>query len=250
VGRHVFGVASVLLGIASLALRDQLTSDWQLPGDMAFLIVASAAQIIGGIAIQFRRTQAPAAVLLGAVYLIFGLTWLPGVVTQPAVYATWGNVFYRLASVSGAVVAYFLATPATPRAQPIIKAAVMLQGLCYLSFAAEQMEFLTHTADLVPKWVPGGGMVWAIVTTVAFGLAGVSLLSGFKALVASWLATFMLVVFVPLIWIPTLIADPKTHSNWSEGLETLLIAGAGWIVADFLNHERLAAHTNRQPLHP
>ena len=110
----------------------------------------------------------------------------------------------------------------------------MLMGLCSASFAVEQVEFLSRTASLVPKWLPPSGVFWTVATAIAFGLAAVSLVSGYKALLASRLLTVMFAVFVVAVWIPILIADPRTHSNWSEGLETFAIAGAVWIVADFL----------------
>jgi uncharacterized membrane protein YphA (DoxX/SURF4 family) len=233
-GRYVFGVASVLLGIACLALHDQLISNWQLPGDAIFLFLTSAALLAGGLGVQFPAAARPAALLLGCVYLLAALTFVPDIVQQPGVYANWGNVFYPLASVSGAVIAYASASPPAPSVTGICKAFVMLMGLCNASFAVEQVEFLSRTASLVPKWLPPSGVFWAVATTVAFGLAAVSLVSGFKELLASRLLTAMFMVFVVAVWIPILIADPRTHSNWSEGLETFAIAGAVWIVADFL----------------
>jgi uncharacterized membrane protein YphA (DoxX/SURF4 family) len=239
-GRYVFGVASILLGIANLALHDQLTSNWTLPGDAVFLVVASLAQIAGGAAIQFPKTERLGALVLGSVYLVFAFTFVPSIVAQPGVYYTWGNIFYRLASVCGAAVAYCMAAPATPNAKVICKASVVIAGLCYASFAIEQVEYLARTSSLVPKWVPPNGIFWTWATTVAFGLAGISLVTGFKALLASRLTTLMFVIFVITIWIPNLIADPKTHSNWAEGIETLLIAGAGWIVSDYLGRKTIA----------
>jgi hypothetical protein len=82
--------------------------------------------------------------------------------------------------------------------------------------------------------MPPSGTFWAWATTIAFGLAAISLVSGYKALLASRLLTAMFVIFTLAVWIPILIADPRTLSNWSEGLETFAIAGAVWIVADFL----------------
>lgn len=172
-GRHVFGAASLLLGIAGIVLHDQLVSNWQLPGDAAFLFVTSAAQIIGGFAVQFRKAAGLGAVVLGSVYLVFALTLVPDIFAQPGMYASWGNVFYRLASVSGAIVLYCLASPATSHAKTVCKAAVVLLGLCNASFAVEQVEFLGRTADLVPRWVPPNGMFWAVATTIAFALAAV-----------------------------------------------------------------------------
>jgi hypothetical protein len=238
-GRFIFGGAAVLLGVASLVLHSQLISNWQLPGAAAFVVVTSVAQIVGGAAILFRKTMVPGAITLGVVYLVISLTFVPGVVAQPGVYASWGNVFYQLALVAGAVVAYGLAGPSQPYAATLWRVAVMLFGLCNISFAIEQVEFLGRTVSLVPKWIPPNGMFWAIATTIAFGLAGVALIVGYKSLLASRLLALMLMVFGVAIWIPILIADPKTHGNWSEGLETFAIAGVAWMVADLLGRENL-----------
>lgn len=246
-GRHVFGVAALLLGVVSLVLHDQLISEWQLPGIAAFIVVTSVAQIVGGAAMLFRRTSGVGAIVLGVVYLVFSLTFLPDIANHPGVYASWGDVFFQLALVAAAVVTYGLASPSLPFATTLCRGAVILLGLCNVSFAIEQVEFLARTVSLVPKWIPPNGMFWAIATTIAFGLAGISLVAGYKSLLASRLLALMLLVFVVAIWIPMLVADPKTHLNWSEGIETFAIAGAAWIVADFLGREsRAPAGTKKE----
>jgi hypothetical protein len=223
-GRHVFGAAAFILGGVSLLLHQQLASEWHLPGGAAFLFVTSAAQMAGGLAMQFRTTDRMGAALLGVVYAIFALTFVPDIFAQPAMYASWGDVFYQLALLAGAMVAYGLAA----------RGGVMLFGLCNISFAIEQVEFLARTVSLVPKWVPPNGMFWAILTAIAFGLAGVALLINYKSLLAARLLTAMLLIFVATIWIPLLLADPKSVSNWSEGIVTFATAGTAWLVADFL----------------
>jgi uncharacterized membrane protein YphA (DoxX/SURF4 family) len=226
----------LLLGACGLVLNDQLISNWQLPGSGAFIVVTSIAQIVGGAAMLFRKTCWLGAIILGVVYLVFSLTFIPGIVAQPGVYASWGNVFYQLALVVGALVAYGLASP-SPYVTTLCRAAAIVFGLCNISFAIEQVEFLARTVTLVPRWIPPNGMFWAIVTAIAFGLAGIALVVGYKSELASRLLALMLALFGVTIWIPILIADPKTHSNWSEGIETFAIAGAAWIVADFLRRE-------------
>jgi hypothetical protein len=47
-----------------------------------------------------------------------------------------------------------------------------------VSFTLEQLAYLSGTAEFVPKWMPPGQMFWAVVTTIAFTLAAVALLSG------------------------------------------------------------------------
>jgi hypothetical protein len=222
------------LGVASLAIHVQLVSSWTLPGRVVFLDVTALAQIAGGIAIQFPRTTRLGALILFAVYAIFACTFVPAIFAQPGVYASWGDVFYSLGLVVGAVIVYAVASPSAAEVKRLANAAVIVFGLCNISYAIEQVEFFARTASLVPKWIPFGGSFWAIATTIAFALAGVSLLVRYKALLASQLLTLMLLIFGVTIWIPLLIAQPGHPGNWSEGLETFAIAGAAWIVADFL----------------
>ncbi|MEO9170935.1 MAG: hypothetical protein ABI282_09010, partial [Candidatus Baltobacteraceae bacterium] len=194
-GRHVFGVVALIFGLAGLAWHDQLQSIWHLPGVAPFIYVTSVAQVIGGIAIQFRKTARLGALTLGIVYLLFALTWATRIIAQPLVYDRWGNVFERLAFVAGAMLVYGSASPSASYAKNICRAAVILFGICVVSFTLEQAAYLGPTAALVPKWLPPSRMFWAAATTIAFALAAVSILSGYKALLASRLLTLMLVIF-------------------------------------------------------
>ena len=225
-GRHLFGAAALALGVASLALHSQLVSGWILPGQVVFLDVTAIAQIAGGIAIQFPRSTRLGAVILLVVYVLFACTVVPEIFAQPTVYASWGDIFYALGLVVGAVV--------LTKVKRLASGAVFVFGLCNISYAIEQVEFFARTVSLVPKWIPFGGTFWSIATTIAFALAGVSLLVRYKALLASRLLAAMLFIFGVTIWIPMLIAQPGKVMNWSEGLETFALAGTAWIVADFL----------------
>src|SRR6266576_1923290 len=120
-------------------------------------------------------------------------------------------------------------------------AAIELFGGFVVSFAVEQLAYLSATAELVPKWIPPGQLFWAIATTVAFGLAAFALLSRRSAPLASRLLTIMLVGFGLLVWLPIVVSDPHKLFNWTESALTLAIAGAAWIVADFLAQNRSVA---------
>jgi hypothetical protein len=108
-----------------------------------------------------------------------------------------------------------------------------------VSYTLEQLFYLSATASLVPRWIPPGRMFWAIATTLAFALAAVALLSGRLALLASRLLTAMLVGFALLVWLPALIANPHNVFNWTESAQTVAIAAAAWVVADFARQYRL-----------
>ena len=52
----------------------------------------------------------------------------------------------------------------------------------------------------------------------------------------------MIVIFGILVWLPLLLSDPHSHTNWSETAETFAIAGTAWILADLLGGYRLNDH--------
>src|SRR5713101_847292 len=92
----------------------------------------------------------------------------------------------------------------------------ILLCICAASFALEQAFYLGPTASLVPKWLPPSQIFWAVATTVLFALAAVALLANRMALLATRLLTMMLVLFGLLVWVPLVLSDPHSHTNWSE----------------------------------
>jgi len=232
-GRHVFGVATVVFGLITLVWHDY--SDW--PQLRYFVYAAAAAQIFGGAAIQFRRTATLGAAVLGAAYLFLALLCLPEIVTAPKVYNSWGNFFEQFSLVAGAAIAYGSSSFVWSR-EMLHRIGRILLGISAVSFALEQAFYLDATAKFVPKWFPPSPMFWAVTTTVLFALAAVALLTNRLALLATRLLTLMLVSFGLIVWVPLVLADPHSHTNWSEITETFAIAGAAWILADLLG-ERL-----------
>ncbi len=237
-GRHVYGVAAMAFGLIILAWHDY--NGWHQP---RYLVYAAAiALLFGGAAIQFRGVAAKiGAAVLAAVYLVFALQCVPGILAAPRVYNSWGNFFEQFSLVAGAVIVYaHLSTAWSPEMQNRIGS--ILVGICTASFTLEQAFYLQPTATLVPKWLPPSQMFWAVATTVFFALAAVALLTNRMALLTARLLTMMLVIFGLFVWIPLLLSDRHSHTNWSETAETFAIAGTAWILADLLGEYRPNDH--------
>ncbi len=227
-GRHVFGAAAVAFGLIMLAWHDY--NGWHLRYSV---YPAAAAEIFGGIAIQFPRTAKTGAVVLGAVYLVFAVLGVQQIFFKPQIYNSWGNFFEQFSLVSGAAIVY--ARLSSPWSREMVhRIGRILLGACAVSFALEQAFYLGPTASLVPKWLPPNQMFWAVATTVFFALAAVALLTNRTALLATRLLTMMVLLFGLIVWVPLLVSDPRNHTNWSETVETFAIAGAAWILADLL----------------
>jgi uncharacterized membrane protein YphA (DoxX/SURF4 family) len=252
-GRYVYGLAAVAFGIITLVWRDfntwqQIQAFGDVPHREILVYLAAAIEIFGGVAIQWPRTARAGAVALGSLYLIFALLWVPRIVAEPRVFDRWGNFFEQVSIVSGAMIVYGSLSPRnSERRATAARLGYLFFGVCVVSFTAEQLLYLSGTASFVPKWIPPGQMFWAIMTTIAFALAAIALLSGRSALLASRLLTAMLVGFGLLVWLPTPFADPHKMFNWVGNAQNLAITGAAWIVADFLSQEHSAATSADRP---
>jgi uncharacterized membrane protein YphA (DoxX/SURF4 family) len=251
-GRHVFGFAAIFFGLMTFVWHDFNT--WQqiqplgnVPHPEILACIVAAIEILGGLAIQWPKTARGGAIALGGVFLIFALLWVPRIVEQPLVYDGWGNFFEQFSQVAGALIVYATFTRSdSERPAKLARLGYMSFGICVVSFTLEQLFSLSATASFVPKWIPPGQMFWAITTTIALGLAAIVLLSGRFALLASRLLTAMVIGFGLFVWLPVAFAQPHQLFSWAGNAENLSIAGAAWIVADYLGRNRsLSAAPNR-----
>ena len=243
-GRHLYGFAAVVSGILPFVWRGinawrQIIPLGKVPHPEIFLYIAAAIQLFGGVAIQSTPSKRIGALSLGSIYLLFALLAVPEIIARPLTYNSWGNFFEQFSLVSGALVVFGATSPNNDEGAPkLARVGYLSFGVCVVSFALEQLAYLSVTASLVPKWVPPGQMFWAVTTTIAFALAAIAILFGRAALLASQLLTVMLIGFGLLVWLPIVSSHPHTLFNWTESAETLAIAGVAWIVTDFLTPNR------------
>jgi len=228
-GRIVFGASVVLLGVIALMWYDSdtwqtLRQIWSLPFGTIIGVCLMIVQIAGGIGMQFPSTARLASIVL--------LACIPGILAAPASYVHYGSFFEQFSSLCGAIALYAATEPAAARAAAYGRVARLGLGVCAISFTLSQILYLPVTADLVPKWIPPSQTFWAILTTIAFALATISILINRQARLAIRLMTLMLALLGVLVWVPRLIAHPEAHLNWSEFGLTFLITGAAWMVAD------------------
>lgn len=237
-GRILFGGSAALFGVIALRWHDldtwqSLNSIWRLPFGRIVGDCLMAAQITGGMAMQHPRTARSASIILGVVYSLFSLACVPSIISAPNLFEQFGGSFFQYFSLfCGATALYAAMETDAAKAARLGRLARLGLGVSAISFTLSQILYIRSTADLVPEWIPPNQMFWAIVTTTAFALAGLAILTNRQARLATRLMTFMLGMFGVLVWIPRLTAHREAHFNWSEFALTVLIAGAAWMVAD------------------
>jgi len=255
-GRLFSGASAIFFGVLCLMWHDAATWQnlhhlWSLPLGVTLGACLMAAQIAGGVGIQFPRMARPAAIVLGIVYLSFSLACIPDIVAAANTYDKYGGSFFLFLSLFfGAIAVYVAAEPNVAQSSILGRVARIGLGICAISFALGQGLILHDTASAVPKWIPPNPMFWAILTTAAFALAAIAILINRHARLAMRLMTFMVGLFGVLVWIPHLIARPHRHFLWSELAETFLVTGAAWVVGDLRNRESSAGARGESTTEP
>ena len=245
IGRLVYGLAAIALGTIGLVSRD-FASVWQPIENLgawgtrrsAIACVFAAALLAAGAATLWRRSAAVGFLGLASLHLISTLGWVPRVMGNPHIYGVWNGISEQLALVAAGVVGYATLAPLSYEWKVrAIRIGTWVFGLCAVSFAFGHFTAIPATAGFIPKWIPGQTF-WAWATGAFHLLAGLAIVSGVLAVLASRLLTAMMLSFGVLVWMPMLLAKPDEHFRWAGTAITLALAGAAWVVADSIARRR------------
>jgi uncharacterized membrane protein len=111
-------------------------------------------------------------------------------------------------------------------------------GLCSVDFGLAHLTGVPLVAAMVPKWIPFGGEFWAVLTGIAFVLAGLAILSRILDILAARLLALMLLGFSALTLAPHIFASPRDHVAWGGNAYNLAAVGAALIFAEWLATSR------------
>lgn len=237
---RLYGLGVVALGVVAAALRDFLPGQpvpKGLPERAALAWAAAAFMLVAGAAVQWRRATVWAA---GAITAYFGLLvviLMDGRMMRrnPTVYGAYSNTAEQLAIAAGALIVWAASARIDPRlAARSTRAGQLAFGVCVVLFGGAHFAYMELTAPLVPKWLPPSPEFWGYATGVFHIAGGLAILTGVKDRLAATLLTVMYAAFTPLVHIPVFLADPHSHTNWTENAMNLALTGAAWVVADSL----------------
>lgn len=236
------GVGPGLLGLAAIGFA--VTTFWQqafwqpVPEDFPFrtalLNLSSGVMLLSGAGLWFARNRRAAALTLAVLFVILTTAFLPRVIAYAHIVGAWLGFFEHLVIAVGAFVLWIrLRYPSSiGRAQDY--AVRLIYATASLIFGLSHMFSLKETVDLIPGWMPGSPVFWAISTGVAHILVTAALVFDRFAVLATRLAAIMYLVFTMVVWVPQTILQPQTGYVWSCTFLSLLMMGAVWLLSDYL----------------
>jgi len=246
----VYAAGSIAAGILDLIWGDfeaahqpiQALGD-HIAGREILAYIAAIWLVAGGAAILWRRTARVGAWALAAIYLIFAAFALPRFYTAPhalgfsapLLIGLLAGVAQQLILIAAAGIVR--ASHPTGHSAGVSRAPFLIRWTFALSsilFGLAHVTGLRQVAAMVPKWMPFGGDFWAILTGIAFMLAGIAMISGILDVLAARLLSLMLLVFSVLVLAAGPFAHPGNHVAWGGNAYNLAAVGAVWMFAEFI----------------
>ena len=247
-GIWLLGLASIAAGVLDLIWGEfesahqpiQAYGD-HIPGVTFFAYITAIWLIAGGAAILFERTARIGAVMLAVIYFVFAIFWLPRFYTAPhyrgyrlSIYlGVLGGPGGQLIVTIAALIVYakLSARALSPRKATVAR---WVFGLFVADFGIVHLLDIAEPAGMIPTWMPLGGAFWAVVSGIAFILAGLGIVSGVLDVLAARLLALMFLLFSILVLTPNAIGSPREHTIWGGDAYNLAAVGATLIFADWL----------------
>ncbi len=243
-GSRVFGLGIASLGILALVLGDFLSGQEVpsgFPGRAVLAYVVAVFLIACGAAIVWRRTAAWAAAALTVYYFFIAVILMDGsqLLADYKEYGPYENIAEQLAITAGGLIVYAASADIEAAlAARLIRIGQIVFGICAVIFGGAHFAYMNLTAPLVPKWLPPSQVFWGYATGIAQLAVGIAILMKVQAHLAAILLAVMYASFIPLVFVPVLLANPSNSFRWGETAATLALTGVAWVMADSLERSR------------
>ena len=249
VGVWFYGLGTALTGILDIVWGKFDASHQPIKflgqnvaGQHILACVAGVWLVAAGLAILWRRSARIGAAASAIAYLIFAAFWLSrysagihafGWQIDVLIGISFGVGQQLLLVAPAAIVYASTASPDSVLQERAAIAARWMLGLPPIVFGLFHLTSIRIFASIVPHWMRFG-YFWAVLTGIAFILAGSAICSGIMDVLAARLLAFMLLLFEGLVEIPPIFIRLHNQATWGAAVYNLAAIGACLIFAEFL----------------
>jgi uncharacterized membrane protein len=232
IGRIFYGIAMAVLGFLTIYYHDFPymlipPHDFGVKGLNVIAYISGALLILAGVCIVMRKKTMPVSILLGTALLaIFCLYFIPYQLMDSARYmhfGEWENAAKELALASGAFVIAGLFL------RKLMPFGAALFSLTIISFSIDHFLFAHEAADYIPSWVPSH-VFWMYFTGSALLASGIAIILNIWRRLAATLLGSMIFIWLIILHVPRVIADPSTGEVASAML-ALAYCGIAFVIA-------------------
>lgn len=234
-GVAFLGIAAIAYGIACF-LQGGFATPWQpvpesLPLQQPLAYLSAGLLVTGGAGLLVAPTVRPAAVILLTLFALYDVCYVLQLVGPP----TNPKALLGLAEQTSVVVGcWAILLRIRGGGSAGVKTARIVFGICSLLFALAHFAGLALTAKMIPEWMPGGQVFWALATGFGHLAVGLGLIANRLAVPATRLGALMYVCFALFVWLTGAVTHPTEWLRWAGVAISLCMAAALWLVGDLL----------------
>jgi uncharacterized membrane protein len=195
-----------------------------LPARTELAYIFGALMMLGGCGLLLKRTATLSARVLFVCLLLFLV-----VVKTPVVLKEPQNELLWLGYGQIAVLAAGALTLATTN-ETYLRAARYLFGAALIPIGLSHFFYLKIATPMVPAMLPFRSG-WVIFTGIAHIAAGLGVLAGVYARLATILEAGMITAFAMLVWLGPALASPHDADRWAPFVVSIAVASGAWAVA-------------------
>jgi uncharacterized membrane protein len=237
-GIRILAVSTIGFGIACFLQRD-FTIFWQpfpesLPFRQPLAFLSAGLLVLNGAALLHARTARLAALVQIVLFLFYATSWLPRLINGPEAAGGLLGIAEHVSIVVGAATIWVRLSPGS-EVRGFAPGARIVFGLCSMIFALAHFIGYEGTARLIPAWIPGDPIFWALFTGAAHLAVGLALIADRLAILATRMGGLMYLCFAAFVWLPGAVSHPDQWLRWAGMSISLAMMGGIWVVGDYLS---------------
>jgi uncharacterized membrane protein len=244
----LFAIGMIGLGILALVYGDfalvwQPVAAW-VPGRTALAYLSGVLMLCGGIGLLVPATRKWAIRCLFPYLVVWVLLKVPACVVAPKMEAVWLGIgelivlmcggwvlFAKFGNFrEGSAFAFLTSERAMWFAKNLFAIAIIPIGLSHIIY-------LKQTVGFVPAWLPPNREFWAYLTGAGQIASGLGILFSVLPKIAAWAEAMQISLYTLLVWVPAIVAAPKTRLPWTAFFISWAIGAGAWVMAQELVNE-------------